>query len=165
VPALFSLLGDTEPAVRARAAQALSRLLNVPVEPDLQNPSSPPDAVSKAILDLTRKAAPIQRAERSGWMIEGFSKAGFEVKELTAENAWEILRAFSAGEPYSYNAGRALARIAAREGNAENGKKAPRPPLLEETVAECRYWLRWLEARRSKLHLPPTPNNIGNACR
>ncbi len=165
VEPLFALLGDTEPLVRARAAQSLSRLLNVPVDPDLQNPNASPEAVSKAILDLTRKAAPIQRSDRSGWIIEGFSKAGFEVKEITPEDAWEILRAFSGGEPYSYNAGRALERISARSGDAENGKKAPRPPLLEETVAECRYWLRWLESRRSKLHLPPTPNNMGNACR
>ena len=165
VPALFSLLGDTEPLVRAHAAEALSRLLNVPVEPDLQSPNASPEAISKAILDLTRKAAPLQRAERTGWIIEGFSKAGFEVKEITPENAWEILRAFSGGEPYSYNAGRALARISARAGDAENGKKAPRPPILEETVAECRYWLRWLDIRRSKLHLPPAPNNIHNVCR
>ena len=162
---LFTLLGDTEPAVRAHAAQSLSRLLNLPLDPQLQNPAASPDELAKVIAELTYRASPIMRSERSSWMIEGFSRAGFKVPQITPEHAWEILRAFGAGEPYSYNAGRALARISFGAGDSENGKKAPRPPVLEETVAECRYWLKWLEARRLKLKLPPVPDNIAAVCK
>lgn len=99
-------------------------------------------------------------------MVEGFTRAGFKVPQIAAENAWELIRAFGAGDPYSHNAGRALARIALGSADVENGKKkANKPPVFEETSAECRYWLRWLESHRQKLHLSKTPDNIGAACK
>ncbi len=167
VAPLFTLLADTDPAVRAHAAVALGRLLNRTLDPRFQDPAAPGDVVLHAALELNRQAAPLRRGDRSSWMVEGFTRAGFKVPQIAPENAWEILRAFGAGEPYSYNAGRALARIALGEAEIENGKRkaALRPPVFEETVAECRYWLKWLESHRGKLHLGKTPDNLGSACR
>ncbi len=162
---LFALLSDGDPAVRAHAADALSRLLNRPLDAQLQNPTAPVDVLTKAIFDLQRQVAPLQRADRSAWMVEGFSRAGFKVKQIDAEHAWELLRAFGAGDPYSHNAARALARLALGAAEVENGKRAPRPPVFEETSAECRYWLKWLEGHRSKLQLPRAPDNVASACR
>lgn len=165
VPPLFTLLADGDPEVRAHAAQALTRLLNRPLDPQLQDPNAPVDVLSKAILSLQQKVAPLQRTDRSPWVVEGFSRAGFKVSKIDPEHAWEILRAFGAGEPYSHNAARALTRIALGSAATENGKKAPRPPVFEETSAECRYWLKWLEGHRSKLQLPKEPENLIAACR
>jgi len=165
VPQLIELLGDSDPAVRAHAASSLSRLLNRPVDAEFQNPAAPPRALLKARIDLTRQASPLRRGDRSSWMVEGFTRAGFKVPKLEAEHAWEILRAFGAGEPYSYNAARALSRVSLGSGDTEPGKRAPRPPVFEETGAECRYWLKWLLAHRGKLHLAKEPDNIGSACK
>ena len=166
VAPLFTLLADTDPSVRAHAAQALARLLNRPLDPRFQDPAAPSDVVMRAALDLNQQAAPLRRGDRSSWMVEGFSRAGFKVPQIAPENAWEILRAFGAGEPYSYNAGRALARIALGNAEIQDGKRRPpRPPVFEETLAECRYWLKWLEGHRGKLHLPKAPDNVGSACK
>lgn len=165
VEPLFSLLADGDPTVRAHAAAALSRLLNRRLDPQLENPKTTPEVVRKLAVELFREVAPIHRSDRTWWMIEGFSKAGYKVPKIDAENAWEILRAFGGGEPYSSNAARALSRIALGGELAENGKKPARPPTFEETAAECRYWLKWLLGHKSKLHLPKPPDNIGSACK
>jgi hypothetical protein len=166
VEPLFSLLVDADSTVRAHAAQALSRLLNRTLDARLTDPAAPGDVRLKALLELTQQAAPLHRGDRSAWMVEGFARAGFKVKDIAPDDAWEILRAFGAGDPYSHNAGRALARIALGNADLENGKrKAVKPPVFEETSAECRYWLKWLEGHRQKLHLSKAPDNIGAACR
>jgi murein endopeptidase len=168
VEPLFPLLADTDPSVRAHAALSLSRLLNRPVDAHFQDPAAPLDVLMKATAELTQQAFPLRRSDRSPWMVEGFSRAGFKVPKIAAEHAWEILRSFRAGEPYSYNAGRALTRIALGTAAAEGDAaitRPQRPPVFEETLAECRYWLKWIDSRRSRLSLPKAPDNVVSACR
>lgn len=165
VEPLFSLLGDRDSTIRARAAQALSRLLNRRLDGQIANPDVAVEARLKAVNALAAQVSPLRRTDRSPWIALGFSRAGFKVPAISAEHAWEILRAFSAGEPYSYNAARALGRIALGTAEPEEGKKPERPPDFEETLAECRYWLKWIDSHRGKLHLAKAPENIAAACK
>ncbi len=154
--------------VRTHAAEALSRLLNRTIDAKVIDPDLTAEERLRSLLALTQQAAPLHRGDRAAWMIEGFARAGYKVKDISADNAWEILRAFGAGDPYSYNAGRALTRIALGNAEVDAGtgkKKASKPPVFEETSAECRYWLKWIESHRQKLHLSKAPDNIGAACR
>ncbi|MEZ4299365.1 MAG: penicillin-insensitive murein endopeptidase [Polyangiaceae bacterium] len=165
VEPLFALLRDADPAIRAHAAQALSRLLNRPLDLPLTDPAASLETVLSAASDLESRAAPLRRNDRSTWVVEGFSRAGFKVPKFAPEHAWEILRAFAAGEPYSHNAARALARIAHGVAESSGKKKPTKPPIFEESTAECRYWKGWLEGHRTKLSLPPEPDSAASACR
>ncbi|MBK8256362.1 MAG: penicillin-insensitive murein endopeptidase [Polyangiaceae bacterium] len=165
VEPMFVLLRDEDSTIRAHAALALSRLLNRPVDGMLENESLPLSGLTKTITDLEREAAPLKRNDRIAWVIEGFSKAGFKIPKVAGEHGWELLRALGTGEPYSHNAARLLRRVALGL-PVEGGKKAPpKPPLFEESHAECLYWLKWLRGHTSKLSLPAPPDNLNMYCK
>jgi len=148
VAPLIALLDDDSGVVRAAAAHALRKLTNLSYGVNWRRASS-----AKMERGRARWHAALSRsrnAPREAWLTTGWRAAGFRVRALEPQFAWELARAVGGHDRLSYNAQRSLMRMF---------KHRPKSLAWPKHDA-CAYWQRWLKRRRRRLALPPVPKNL-----
>jgi penicillin-insensitive murein endopeptidase len=149
VAALVGALEADSPEVRARAARALRMTTNHA----MMEGSWATATEDERVFALERWREWVKthgKKTRDEWLVLGFKEAGYLVERLTGTYVWEICRAVPGADHLSYNAQRALMRIAKR-----------RPATLTWSKQDADfYWRRWFERRRRRYGVPPVPEGM-----
>jgi len=152
VKRLIALLDDEDPAVRARAAVALRMTTNHRfMAEDTEWDVAGEDARREATSAWKSWYKEYKKAPREEWLAMGFQARGFDVtRSMGAKEVWALCRAISDLDHVSYNAQRALMRLAKRE-----------PASLSWSKADASfYWRRWFERRYRRFGAPPIPRDL-----
>lgn len=132
-PLVGALAEVTEPEVRQRILVALRKLTNHGL-----------DDSHAAWKDWLKREG---KKKRDAWLVAGFKAQGFKVEKLNPKFVWELCKAIHGPDFVSYNAQRALMRIAGKE-----------TPSLEWSTDDASfYWRRWFERRAARYGVPPIP--------
>jgi hypothetical protein len=156
IPPLVGMLDHHDVVMRGAAARALARITNRSFGDRWDDPTAS-EVELRAAADAWRawiaKLSPVK--VRDAWVAAGFMAAGYRVRRLDREAAWELVRATMGAEHIAANANKALMRITQH-----------RPPARDWTGSQtCHYWLRWLAGRRTHFRLDPPPPATARACR
>ncbi|MEM1347585.1 MAG: hypothetical protein AAGI01_03450, partial [Myxococcota bacterium] len=149
---LIGLLEDQGPIVRARAAVALRMTTNHRFLPEgTEWDVASEDIRSEALAAWRAWFTAWRRAPREEWLAMGFRARGFDVaRSMGARDVWVLCRAISDLDHVSYNAQRALMRLAKRE-----------PASLSWSKEDASfYWRRWFERRYKRFGAPPIPPEL-----
>lgn len=149
VPALIDVLEESRDVeLLDRTARALGYLTNHRFLVDWELASEPERLLAAQEWRAWYKEN--RREKRTGWLLAGFQRAGFDVKALSGRFVWDICRAISSDRYLSYNAQRALMKLSKHK-----------PASLDWSHADASfYWRRWFERRRRRFGAPPVPPEL-----
>jgi penicillin-insensitive murein endopeptidase len=150
--ALRALLRSPDDNVRRAADRALAFTTNQSA--GFADAPSDPARVARSIERWEALLAKNASTRREAWLVSGFKAAGYDVRDLHARHAWELVRATAGHDAVSFNAQRSLMRIFDHH-----------PPSLAWSKGDaCTHWLRWLEGERSRHWLSAPSATLRQAC-
>jgi murein endopeptidase len=147
VQSLIELLRDDSPLIRLRTERALQQICNTSFEVSEESNNSQTELFTL----WSNWYAANKSKSRNQWLIQGFNEEGFEIKQLTNEYLWALVRAIASPKDHiSYNAQKILMRITDH-----------RPQSLYWSKGDASWhWTVWLRKNKRQFNLNKVPTDL-----